>query len=374
LSHHSAILSDWASEKNKDPWTYRHREAIRAIKHILCSEEVLASPLVDPETDNYYPFTVIIDASEIAVGAILLQQQGPKIEDTRVIGCASSKFKHAEKNYSVHEKELLGVLMAVKHWNCFLKGSKFKVLTDHHSLIWLNKLSDPSRRQSRWIDVLQGHDFEVMYIKGETNPADAFTRVPYQHAVIDENDVPIQEHLLVLRTMQLALQESGISIKVSPFKLKEWQDDTKAILTQHWKLPPMYKATSEGYALDPNFQDVQWMNVNHLTYRQGLYYKNNRVAIPDILGLKIDVLVEHHDSLMGGHMGIDKTLEKIARLFWWPGMHIDIENHVRTCHACQVSKHRNWKPQGHTNDLTPATTPWEVVHVDFAGPFKSISP
>jgi hypothetical protein len=374
LSHHSAILSDWASEKNKDPWTDRHREAIRAIKHILCSEEVLASPLIDPEIDNYFPFTVITDASEVAVGAILLQQQGPKIEDTKVIGYASSKFKHAEKNYSVHEKELLGVLMAVKHWNCFLEGSKFKVLTDHHSLIWLNKLSDPSRRQSRWIDVLQGHDFEVMYIKGETNPADAFTRVPYQHDVIDENDVPIQEPLLVLRTMQLALQESGVSIKVSPFKLKEWQDDTKTILTQPWKMPPMYKAISEGYALDPNFQDVQWMNVNHLTYRQGLYYKNNRVAIPDILGLKIDVLVEHHDSLMGGHMGIDKTVEKIARLFWWPGMHIDIENHVRTCPACQVSKHRNWKPQGHTNDLTPATAPWEVVHVDFAGPFKSISP
>jgi hypothetical protein len=114
--------------------------------------------------------------------------------------------------------------MAVKHWNCFLEGSKFKVLTDHHSLIWLNKLSDPSRRQSRWIDVLQGHDFEVLYIKGETNPADAFTRVPYQHDAIDENDVPIQEPLLVLRTMQLALQESGISIKVNPLKLKEWQD------------------------------------------------------------------------------------------------------------------------------------------------------
>jgi hypothetical protein len=73
-------------------------------------------------------------------------------------------------------------------------------------------------------------------------------------------------------------------------------------------------------------------------------------------------------------MGIDKTVEKIARLFWWPGMHTDIENHVRTCPACQVSKHRNWKPQGHTNDLKPATSPWEVVHVDFAGPFKTVSP
>jgi hypothetical protein len=374
LSHHSAILSDWASEKNKDPWSEKHKEALRGIKRLLCSEEVLACPKVNPDTQNYYPFTVITDASEVAVGAILLQQQGPNVADTKVIGYASSKFKHAEKNYSVHEKELLGVLMAVQHWNCFLEGSKFKVLTDHHSLIWLNKLSDPSRRQSRWIDILQSHDFEVLYIKGETNPADAFTRIPYQHDVVDVNEAPIQEPLVVLRTMQLALHESNLHIKVSPQKLIEWQEDTKAILSKPWKRPTLYKNVCEGYAVDPNFQDPNWVNMNHLSYRQGLYYKDNRIAIPDILGLKIDILVEHHDSLMGGHMGIDKTVEKISRLFWWPCMYVDIENHVRTCPACQVSKHRNWKPQGHTNDLTPPTSPWEVVHVDFAGPFKSVSP
>jgi hypothetical protein len=232
LSHHSAILSDWASEKNKDPWSEKHKEALRGIKRLLCSEEVLACPKINPDTQNYYPFTVITDASEVAVGAILLQQQGPNVADTKVIGYASSKFKHAEKNYSVHEKELLGVLMAVQHWNCFLEGSKFKVLTDHHSLIWLNKLSDPSRRQSRWIDILQSHDFEVLYIKGETNPADAFTRIPYQHDVVDVNEAPIQEPLVVLRTMQLALHESNLHIKVGPQKLIEWQEDTKAILSK----------------------------------------------------------------------------------------------------------------------------------------------
>jgi hypothetical protein len=374
LSHHSAILSDWSSEKNKDPWTSKHVEAMQNIKALLCSEEVLASPKIDPSTNNYYPFTVITDASEVAVGAILLQQQGDKVEDTKVIGYASSKFKSAEKNYSVHEKELLGVLMAVQHWNCFLEGSKFKVLTDHHSLIWLNKLSDPSRRQSRWVDILQGHDFEVLYIKGETNPADAFTRVPYEHDVVDDNNQPVDKSLVVLRTMRLALQDSNIQLKVTPSKLAEWQEDTRVLLTQPWKRPPLYKAISEAYALDPHFQDHQWLTVNRIMYKSGLYYKDNKVAIPDNLGLKIDVLVEHHDSLMGGHMGIDKTVEKISRLFWWPGMHTDIENHVRTCPACQVSKHRNWKPQGHTNDLKPATSPWEVVHVDFAGPFKSVSP
>ena len=135
LSHHTAILSDWCAEKSTDNWTDKHKQAMHEIKELLCSDAVLACPKIDPNTGNYYPFTVITDASEIAVGAILLQQQGPSKADTKVISYSSSKFKAAERNYSVHEKELLGVLHAVQQWNCFLEGSKFTVYTDHSSLI-----------------------------------------------------------------------------------------------------------------------------------------------------------------------------------------------------------------------------------------------
>jgi hypothetical protein len=307
LSHHSALLSEWAGEKYIGPWTDAHVAALNKIKSLLCSEEVMACPKVDPVTNNYYPFTVITDASEIAVGAILLQQQGPSVEDTKVIGYSSSKFKSAERNYSVHEKEIMGVLLAVKNWNCFLEGSKFTVKTDHHSLIWLDKLQDPSRRQGRWVDILQGHDFECLYIKGQDNPADAFTRVPWVDSIVDEDDQPIRQPLVVLRTMKVALQDMGVAIKVSASKLQEWQADTLKILAQPAKTPPLYRTIMESYVADPNFQSLDWMQSNSLTYKEGLYYKDHRVAVPNVLGTKIDVLVEHHDSLMGGHMGIDKT-------------------------------------------------------------------
>jgi hypothetical protein len=386
LSNFTGPLSDWAAEKCKDPWTEKHRECMRAIKDMLCGDAVLACPKIDPETRNYYPFTVITDASELAVGAILLQQQGPSKSDTKVIGYASSKFKSAEKNYSVHEKELLGVLMAVQQWNCFLEGSKFTVYTDHSSLIWLNKLKDPSRRQSRWVDILQGHDFEVVYMKGETNPADAFTRVPWQYdtnvepersppfLVVDEHGQPVDDSLVVIRTMRTALAEVGLHIRVSPSKLHEWQVITDQLLQQPWKQPPLYRTIAEGYALDQNFQDIQWINKHSLSFKDGLYYKGSLVVVPSVFEVKRDVLIEHHDSLIGGHLGLHKTVEKITRLFWWPNMVTEVEKHVKTCPACQVSKYRNWKPQGTTFDLKPATEPWEVVHVDFAGPFKYVSP
>jgi hypothetical protein len=386
LSNFTAPLSDWAAEKCKDPWTEKHKECMRIIKDMLCSDEVLACPKIDPETGNYYPFTVITDASELAVGAILLQQQGPSKSDTKVIGYASSKFKSAEKHYSVHEKELLGVLLAVQQWNCFLEGSKFTVYTDHSSLVWLNKQKDLSRRQSRWVDILQGHDFEVIYMKGETNPADAFTRVPWQYdtdveperpppfSVVDEHGKPIDDSLVVIRSMRTALADAGLHVKVSPSKLHEWQVITDQLLQQPWKQPPLYRTIASGYASDPCFQDIHWINKHSLSFKDGLYFKGSLVVVPNVFEVKRDVLIEHHDSLVGGHLGLHKTVEKITRLFWWPGMVSDIEGHVKTCPACQVSKYRNWKPQGTTFDLKPATEPWEVVHVDFAGPFKYVSP
>jgi len=374
LSHHSALLSDWASETSCDDWTDHHKGAMQSVKDLLCGDEILACPKVDEATGNYFPFTVITDASEIAVGAILLQQQGPDKANTRVIGYHSVKFKSAEKNYSVHEKELLGVLMAVQHWNCFLEGSKFTVYTDHSSLIWLNKLKEPSRRQARWVDILQGHDFEVLYVKGVDNPADAFTRVPWPSTFVDDKEDPIREPLVIVRRMHTALIDAGISLRVSPSKLKEWRDITQKFMHDNWKIPPLYSTIMQGYIEDPLYSDNEWISNNQLTFKDGLFFKNGKVAIPDIFEVKKDVLIESHDSLNGGHLGINKTLEKVKRCFWWAGMNLDIENHVKICPACQLSKYRCHKPKGQTFDFQPATSPWEVVHVDFAGPFKHTAP
>ena len=155
ISEVLAPLHEFSKESTREPWTTAHTEAVREIKKILMGEEVLAVPKVDPNTKNYYPFTIISDASEIATGAILLQQQSDDANDIKVIAYDSHKFAQAERNYSTHEKELLGVLYAVEEWNCFLEGSTFRVLTDHQSLVWLNNLHDMNRHQARWVDRVQ---------------------------------------------------------------------------------------------------------------------------------------------------------------------------------------------------------------------------
>jgi len=60
----------------------------------------------------------------------------------------------AERNYPVHEKELLAIIHALKIWRIYLEGRPFTVITDHASLEYLRTQHTLSRRQARWLDTL----------------------------------------------------------------------------------------------------------------------------------------------------------------------------------------------------------------------------
>jgi len=46
------------------------------------------------------------------------------------------------------------------------------------------------------------------------------------------------------------------------------------------------------------------------------------------------ILEEAHDSLSGGHFGINKTLEKIRKIFYWASCKQDMEEWCRSCKVC----------------------------------------
>lgn len=81
----------------------------------------------------------------------------------------SKKLSAAERNYPVHEQELLAVIQAIREWKCYLDGQKFTVLTDHKSLIYLQKQPHLSARQTRWLEFLSQFDFEIKYKPGKMN-------------------------------------------------------------------------------------------------------------------------------------------------------------------------------------------------------------
>jgi len=118
-------------------WKPHHQLAFDALKQALVSAPTLKLP------DLNKPFQVITDASDFALGAILLQEGQPVAYESR-------KLTSAEQNYHTTDKELLAVVHALSIWRCYLEGSTFKVITDHNPLTYLSTQAMLSRRQARW--------------------------------------------------------------------------------------------------------------------------------------------------------------------------------------------------------------------------------
>ena len=125
-------------------WHAEHAIAFNAIKDSLLTAPILALP--DPDR----PFSVVCDASDFAIGSALLQTDADGRE--RVIAFESRQLKAAEKNYPVHDKELLAMKHALVKFRVHLLGSKpFVVYTDHASLRTATQSPHLSQRMARWL-------------------------------------------------------------------------------------------------------------------------------------------------------------------------------------------------------------------------------
>ncbi|KAE9132543.1 hypothetical protein PF006_g15256 [Phytophthora fragariae] len=83
--------------------------------------------------DTPRPFHVVCDASDFAVGCTLMQFDAEGRE--RVVTYQSRQMKPAEKNYPVHDKEILAMRYALIQFRLYLLGEQtFAVNTDHASL------------------------------------------------------------------------------------------------------------------------------------------------------------------------------------------------------------------------------------------------
>src|SRR3954453_6068731 len=98
------------------------------------------APILIP-TNPSKLFEVTPDASDFAIGVVLSQDGKPVTFESR-------QMSPAEKNYAVHEKELLAIVHALKVWRHYLEGQEFTVVTDHQSLRYLQTQDKLNRRQA----------------------------------------------------------------------------------------------------------------------------------------------------------------------------------------------------------------------------------
>ena len=100
------------------------------------------------------PFRVECDSSDFANGAILSQHIDEKWHP---VAYRSRTLSETERNYEIHDKELMAVMDSLSDWRQYLLGAKctFEIWTDHQNLQYFRKPQKLNRRQARWQTELQ---------------------------------------------------------------------------------------------------------------------------------------------------------------------------------------------------------------------------
>ena len=166
-----APLTDLLRKDKKFHWSEECSQAFADVKTLLSNHPILRAP------DFTRPFILACDASDVGAGAVLMQRQDNGIEHP--VSYFSKKFDKAQRNYSVVEKELLALILALQHFAVYLPsyGPEITVYSDHHPLQFLAKFKNKNQRLTRWGLMLQEYNLDVRHIRGVDNVlADCLSR------------------------------------------------------------------------------------------------------------------------------------------------------------------------------------------------------
>jgi hypothetical protein len=90
-----------------------------------------------------------------------------------------------------------------------------------------------------------------------------------------------------------------------------------------------------------------------------------QLYVPAAGGARTEVLRRHHDDPVAGHFGLKRTLELLAKKYYWPGMACKVKAYTRACSTCQRIRPVRHRPHGSMELLPQPRGPWTDISVDF---------
>ena len=250
-----------------------------------------------------------------------------------MIAYASRSLTFSERNYRVIQHECLAIVFALKQFRHYLLGRSFQIHTDHEPLQWLTL-------------AMQEYDFTIVHRKGSANTnADALSRLPppscaltvaLPHYSLPEFKKAKMLDPIISVVHKARLQSSDVPLYITFNRgiLRRYKQLWKQLAIADGVLCPTYSLEPlEGAVilpiLPPSFQQ--------------------------------EALTLSHDIPTAGHLGIDKTLDRLRRNAYWVSMARDVERYCRNCTICQKSK-LSLPPSPLQN--MPIGQPWQMVAVD----------
>ena len=306
---------------------------------MVVSRECLT--VIDHDNPGQNKIFVTCDASDWRTGATL--SFGPSWETARPVAFDSMQLNAAEKNYPIHEKELLAVVRALKKWRSDLMGAEFMVYTDHRTLENFDSQRDLSRRQLRWQEFLSQYDFSFIYIHGEDNTVTDALSCVAPNAFLDENTDDLPPHAI-------------------------WSNSINAVLSVTTDTSVLADII-QGYKLDTFCKKVveSGSNMKGVRESNGLWYIGDRLLIPRVADIRENLFRLAHDCL--GHFGANKSYTSLRDAYYWPNMRRDLEqSYIPSCVDCQRNKSWTTKPPGPLHPLPVPESRGDSVALDFIGP------
>jgi RNase H-like domain found in reverse transcriptase/Reverse transcriptase (RNA-dependent DNA polymerase)/Integrase zinc binding domain/Chromo (CHRromatin Organisation MOdifier) domain len=312
-------------------WKQEEEKAFRDVKEAFRKNEFLILP------DTEKQFWVHADASDYAIGAEISQLD--KNGKRRPVLFYSRKLLPAERNYTTADKEMLAIFQTLKKYRHLLQGTKLPVIvrSDHKNLRTFMTTKELNGRQARWAEELSEYNFRIEHVKGKENiVADALSRRP-DHREKRESE-----------KTQLLIEEEGALI-VNPqckIGLIRFENTDQDLMTDIKEKAKKCERT-----------DLQENGQGFKTFKGLIYVAKDSEQ---------KLLQRFHNDIREGHPGVDRTVEKIQREFYFPGMYRKIRKYIKNCDSCQRNKNDYNKKHGYMIlDEDKPSRPWEVITADF---------
>ena len=85
---------------------------------------------------------------------------------------------------------------------------------------------------------------------------------------------------------------------------------------------------------------------------------------------KMKLMKEMHETLIGGHQGVQKIYQRLKLYVNWKNMFSDVEQYIRKCKVCQENKYIGNQVSAPFQKTDTCFQPWEKIALDIIGPME----
>lgn len=390
-----------------DPNDPEYNNAFFTCKELITNAPVLIYP------DFTKTFHLTTDASNIALGSVLSQNNHP-------IAFYSRTLNSAERNYSTIEKELLSIVESTKHFRPYLFGRKFIIETDHKPLVWLYSLKDPVSRLTKWRLRLDEFEFQVQYKKGKDNVvADALSRIEINTKETTQDDdldlisilpeVDLDENLTLddadeilnnedplndstNNTQHTSAENPICNIPISENALNQYChrleikrgdlfkiEQTNPFKKHHYSITIRNGQEIENikqflkevidpknlYAIYFHDKDIerQFILLCPTLFNNSVKFVQCNLLCKDLESSdqQNEVIIEYHNA---NHNGIIETYNQLKKKYYWPDMKTKINKIINECEICLQNKYERHPYNTPLSGPLLARKPFDVIHID----------